>query len=157
MRRISFIVAILMAASSPTDAARAAGGVQCVETQCEGKGKSCIEALYVAYDACMKTGNSKCNAVPPAEKFNCLRRELAPCASTRGTATEACLVDFQSCYRTCGPLDGRRTYYWCVGYLDGEKKGVAAFCAADPDSSRPMDPCAKALAPYPVSMSCDPL
>ena len=159
MRWIAFIVAILMAASSPTDAARAAGGVQCVQTQCEGKGKSCIEALYVTYDACMKAGNVKCNSVPPAERFNCLRSELTPCASTRGKETDACQTEFQSCYRTCGPLDGKRADYWCVADVDRGKR-AAAFCATDPNSSKPMDQCAKAFAkegPVEVSMSCDPL
>jgi hypothetical protein len=157
MRWITFIAVFLMAASSATSSARAAGGVHCVKSQCEEMGRSCVEELYVAYDACMKAGNTKCNSVPPAEKFNCLRSELAPCGLTRNRETGACLTDFQSCYRTCGPLDDGRAYYWCVGYLDGDKKGVATFCAADPNSSRPMDQCAKALAPYPVSMSCDPL
>ena len=55
MRWFAFIAAVLMAASS----ARAAGGVECVKTQCEGKGSSCVETLYVAYDACMKAGNTK--------------------------------------------------------------------------------------------------
>jgi hypothetical protein len=157
MRWFAFIAAILMAASSPTGAARAAGGLECVKTQCEGKGNSCIAALYVVYDACMKTGNVKCNSVTPAEKFNCLRSELTPCALTRNKEKDACLTEFQSCYRACGPLPGRRTDYWCVAYLDADKRGVAAFCTADPNSSRPMDRCARAIAPYDVSMSCDPL
>ena len=157
MRWFTFIAAILMTASSPTCAARAAGGVDCVRTQCEGKGNSCVETLYVAYDACMKAGNTKCNAVPPAEKMNCLRTELTPCALTRNRENAACLTEFQSCYRTCGPLDGKRADYWCVADLARDKR-AAAFCAADPSSSRPMDQCAKAFAKEgEVSMSCDPL
>jgi len=153
MRWFTFIAAILMAASS----AHAAGGVDCVKAQCEGKGSSCVGALYVAYDACMKAGNTKCNAVPPAEKMNCLRSELTPCALTRNKEQAACLTEFQSCYRTCGPLDGARTDYWCVADI-GANKRAAAFCAADPSSSRPMDQCAKAFAKEgEVSMSCDPL
>ena len=155
MRWFTFIAAILMAASS----ARAAGGVECVKTQCEGKGSSCVELLYVAYDACMKAGNTKCNTVPPAEKMNCLRSELTPCALTRNKEQAACLTEFQSCYRTCGPLDGARTDYWCVADIGGNKR-AAAFCAADPNSSTPMDQCAKAFTiqgPSEPSMSCDPL
>ena len=155
MRWFAFIVAILMAASS----ARAAGGVECVKTQCEGRGNSCVGALYVAYDACMKAGNTKCNAVPPAEKFNCLRSELTPCALTRNREQAACLAEFQSCYRTCGPLDGKRADYWCVADMNSGKR-VAAFCAADPNSSKPMDQCAKAFtkgASFGVSMTCDSL
>jgi hypothetical protein len=156
MRRFAFIAATLIAAFSPTGAARAAGGVECVKTQCEGKGSSCVDALYVAYDACMKAGNSKCNAVPPAEKMNCLRSELTPCALTRTREKAACLTEFQSCYRTCGPLDGKRADYWCVA--DMRDRRAAAFCAADPNSSRPMDQCARAFAKEgEVSMSCDPL
>jgi len=157
MRWYAFIVAILVAGSSLADTASAAGGVECVKSQCEVKGKSCVQALYVAYDDCMVAGNKKCNSVPPAERFNCLRSELTPCATARNTETAACMTEFQSCSRTCGPLEGKRAYYWCVAYLDGEKKGTAAFCAADPNSSRPMDQCGKAIAPYQVSMSCDPL
>jgi hypothetical protein len=159
MRWFTFIAAILMTASSPTGAARAAGGVDCVRTQCEGKGNSCVETLYVAYDACMKAGNTKCNAVPPAEKMNCLRTELTPCALTRNRENAACLTEFQSCYRTCGPLDGARADYWCVADIGGNKR-AAAFCAADPNSSKPMDQCAKAFTiqgPSEPSMSCDPL
>jgi hypothetical protein len=160
MRWFAFIAATLMAASSPTGAARAAGGVDCVKTQCEGKGNSCVGALYVAYDACMKAGNSKCNAVPPAEKMNCLRSELTPCAVTRNREQAACLTEFQSCYRTCGPLDGTRADYWCVADRVADKRVMAAFCAADPSSSKPMDQCARAFTmqgPSEPSMSCDPL
>ena len=155
MRWFAVIAAILMAASS----ARAAGGVECVKTQCEGKGSSCVEALYVAYDACMKAGNTKCNAVPPAEKMNCLRSELTPCALTRNGEQAAYLTEFQSCYRTCGPLDGKRADYWCVADLDRGKR-AAAFCAADPDSAKPMDHCEKAFikeGSSGVSMTCDGL
>ncbi len=158
MRWFAFIAAILVAASSPTGTARGAGGVECVKTQCEGKGSSCVETLYVTYDACMKAGNTKCNAVPPAEKFSCLRGELTPCVLTRNREQAACLTEFQSCYRTCGPLDGKRADYWCVA--DVKDKMVAAFCAADPNSSRPMDRCAKAFTkegPFEASMTCDPL
>lgn len=159
MRWFAFVAALLMAASSPTGAARAAGGVECVKTQCEGKGDACVETLYVAYDACMKAGNTKCNAVPPAEKMNCLRTELTPCAMTRNSEQAACLTEFQSCYRTCGPLDGARADYWCVADLDKGKR-VAAFCAADPNSSMQVDQCAKAFTKdgsSDVSMSCEPL
>ena len=155
MRWFAVIAAILMAASS----ARAAGGVECVRTQCEGKGSSCVEALYVAYDACMKAVNTKCSAVPPAARMNCLRTELTPCASTRNSEQAACLADFQSCYRTCGPLDGKRADYWCVADLDRGKR-AAAFCAADPDSAKPMDQCEKAFikeGSSGVSMTCDGL
>lgn len=158
MRWFAFIATILLAASEPTGAVWAAGGVECVKTQCEGKGRSCIEALYVTYGACMKAGNTKCNSVAPAERFNCLRSELTPCALTRNREQDACLTEFQSCYRTCGPLDGRQAYYWCVGELG--RTVLAAFCAANPASSRPMDQCEKALSaerPLAVSMKCEPL
>ena len=157
MRWFAFIAVVLMAASSPTGAARAAGGLECVKAQCEGKGRSCVEALYVTYDACMRAGNKKCDSVPPAEKFNCLRSELTPCALTRNREQAACLTVFQSCYGTCGPLGGRRTDYWCVGYLGMDKRGAAAFCAADPGSSKPMDQCERAIGSTAVSMTCEPL
>lgn len=157
MHWFAFIAVMVMAASSPTGAARAAGGVECVKTECEGKGRSCVEALYVTYDACMKAGNKKCDSVPPAEKLNCLRGELTPCALARNREQGACLTEFQSCYQTCGPLGGRRVGYWCVAYLGTDKRGSAAFCAAEPNSSSPVDQCAKAIGPFAVSMTCEPL
>jgi hypothetical protein len=155
MRWFAFIATLLLAASAPADAPRAAGGVECVKTQCEGKSRSCVEAIYAAHGACMKAGNTKCDAVPPAEKFNCLRSELAPCASTRNKEQDACLAEFHSCYRTCGPLAGRRADYWCVG--EWGRTATAAFCVGDPASSKPADQCEKAFSverPSEVSMTC---
>jgi hypothetical protein len=157
MRWLAFI-AILLTAASPTGAARAAGGVECVKTQCEGKGRSCVEALYVAFDACMKAGNKKCDSVPLSEKAKCLRSERSPCGLARNKAEAACLTEFRSCYQTCGPLGGKRADYWCVATMD--KTATAAFCAADPGSSKPMDQCAKAFRieePFEAWMTCESL
>lgn len=158
MRRFAFIAVLLMAAPSLTGAARAGGGVECVKTQCEGKGRSCVEALYVAFDACMTAANKKCDSVPLSEKFNCLRSERSPCALTRNKEQTACLTEFRSCYQTCGPLDGKRADYWCVANMD--KTATAAFCAAGPGSSKPMDQCAKAFSiegPFEAWMTCESL
>ena len=69
--------------------AQAEGGVDCVKTQCEVKGRSCVETFYVAYEACMKAGNKKCMSALPADKFKCLKTELTPCASTRNDRQNA--------------------------------------------------------------------
>ena len=131
--------------------------IECAKAQCEGKGKACVEALSVTYNACMAAGNRKCNSVPAAEKFNCLRGELSPCARTRNEAQAACLADMRSCHASCGPADGRQVHYWCVGDID---KGLtAAFCAVDAANSSPFDICTEALSGdgFQGSMTCEPL
>lgn len=138
--------------------AQAGDGIECVKTQCEGKGRTCVEALYAEYDACMKAGNKKCNSVQLSEKFNCLKTELSPCALTRNEQQDACLADVRTCYASCGPFEGGRADYWCVGEF--ENATTAAFCAADPASARQMDQCEKAMSskgPLSGGMTCDPL
>lgn len=135
----------------------AAGGVDCFRTQCEGKGRTCVKTLYATYETCMKAARKTCDGVQPAEKFNCLKTELTPCAQTRNEKQAACLAEAQSCHASCGPFEGERTSYWCVGEFDN---GVtAAFCAADMTSARPMAECEKALSGEgPIgAMTCDPL
>jgi hypothetical protein len=158
MRWFAFIAVILVAASPPTGAARAAGGLECVKTQCEGNGGSCVKALYVAYDACAESQKSVCNSKrSSSERRECITWGLNQCKLDRDRETFACLTQFRSCYQTCGPLDGRRADYWCVAYMEADKRGVAAFCAADPDSSKPMDQCEKLFGRFAVSRSCAPL
>lgn len=138
--------------------AQAAGGIECVKTQCESKGRTCVEELYVAYDACMKAGNKKCNGVQLSEKFKCLKTELSPCALTRNAQQDACLADVRTCYASCGPFEGPRADYWCVGEFGNAM--TAAFCAADPANARQMDQCEKAMSstgPLSGGMTCDGL
>jgi len=153
-----FAVVILVVISFLLGAeAQAASGVDCVKTQCEAKGRSCVETLYVAYEACMKAGNKKCMSALPADKFNCLRTELKPCALTRNEKQDACLVDVRSCYASCGPFESGRADFWCVGEL--ATKTTGAFCAADPAAARLMDNCEKALSSEGQvgAMTCEPL
>lgn len=138
--------------------AHAASGVACVTSQCEGKGRTCVEALYVTHEACMKAGNAKCATVALAEKFNCLRGELSPCAQARNAAQDACLADVRQCYRSCGPLPGKRADFWCVGSLGNTT--LAAFCATTPGSASIAQQCSKVLsedAAAAVSMTCESL
>lgn len=143
--------------TAPLGGARAEGGADCVKTQCEPKGRSCVETLYVTYEACMKAGNKKCASALPADKFNCLRTELKPCASARNEKQDACLVDMRSCYASCGPFEAGRADFWCVGDLTTKTTG--AFCAADPAAARLMDNCEKALSSEGQvgSMTCESL
>lgn len=138
-------------------AGHAAGGVDCVKTQCEGTGRQCVETLYVAYEACMKAGNKKCNSVQPAEKFNCLRAELTPCALTRNDQQTACYENVRTCYATCGPFESERIGYWCVA--DYADMTTAAFCEANPADARPMDQCDKTMSAKGSfsAMTCEPL
>ncbi|MGE4251273.1 MAG: hypothetical protein AB7F09_17945 [Parvibaculaceae bacterium] len=150
------IAALILLLGVSRGEVQAADSLECVKTQCEGRGKTCVEALYAAHDACMKAGNKKCSGVQPAEKFNCLKAELTPCALARNDRQASCLADMSSCHASCGPFDGGLTAYWCVGEFGNAV--TAAFCAADMAAERPMDQCEKALGSAgPVSMTCDSL
>jgi hypothetical protein len=155
--RLGLILLSLLLSASVGGGARAEGGVDCVKNQCEAKGRSCVETLYVAYEACMKAGNKKCASALPADKFNCLRTELKPCASARNEKQDACLAEVRSCYASCGPLESGRADFWCVGEL--ATKTTGAFCAADPADARLMDKCDKAFSSEGQvgSMTCEPL
>jgi hypothetical protein len=91
----------------------------------------------------MKAANKKCNAVQLAEKFNCLKTELKPCALSRNERQEACLADMQTCHAACGPVAEQRTHYWCVGEF--ENAVLAGFCATDAQSDGQMEQCEKAI------------
>jgi hypothetical protein len=156
MRPVYFF-AVLLLATATTGTAHAASGFECVKTQCEGKGRSCVEMLYVAYNACVKAARAKCDAVPAAEKFKCLTGGLGPCAQTRNKEQGACLADAQTCYRTCAPFADKRTHYWCVA--DTRNGATAAFCAANSGTS-PFGQCTKAFdktAQLDGGMTCEPL
>ncbi len=142
MRPVYFFVAFLFAVATAT-ASHGASGFGCVKAQCDGKGRSCVETLYVAFNACTKAARAKCDKVPAAEKFNCLRAGLAPCALTRNKDQAACLADAQSCYKSCAPFAGKRNDYWCVG--DTRSGATAAFCAATSGAVSPFNECAKAF------------
>lgn len=138
--------------------ARAEGGVDCVKAQCEGKGRTCVETLYVTYEACRKAANKKCFSVQPAEKFNCLKTELTPCALTRNDRQTACLEAVKSCHATCGPFADGKIHYWCVGEFD--TLTTAAFCLADPAAASMMDECGTTMSAEGQmlgAMTCDPL
>ena len=157
MRRISFTLAFLTAATI-LGSGLADATVACVKTQCEGKGKSCVETLYVTYDACVKTARAKCDSVPASEKFNCLTNGLRPCAVARNGEQDACLSDLTSCYRSCGPFQGKRNDYWCVASFGN--RTAAVFCAADPANASPLDQCTKAFndpQALQAGMTCEPL
>lgn len=152
MRRLALLILITLASAGTTRA-----DIECVKTQCEAKGRTCVETLYARYDTCTKTARKKCDALPVAEKFNCLRAELSPCARTRNSEQDACLEGVRSCYKTCGPLKGKRADYWCVASIGNET--TAAFCPTD-QNSKVTEQCAKVFsrqAPHTVSMTCDPL
>lgn len=155
MRRIMFAAFVLTAAT--VGSTQAASGIECVKAQCEDKGRSCVEALHVTYNACTKAARAKCERVAPAEKFNCLRDGLKPCALTRNDEQAACLANVTSCYRACGPVQGKNVHYWCVGdFNDGV---TAAFCEAAPATS-PSIPCTKAFnrpSSGEPSLTCHPL
>lgn len=137
--------------------ARAETGLDCVRNQCEAKGRSCVETLYVTYEACMKAGNKKCMSALPADKFKCLKTELTPCALKRNDAQSVCLEDVRSCYASCGPFEAGRADFWCVGDL--ATKTTGAFCAADPAAASLMDNCGKVFGGEGQvgSMTCDSL
>lgn len=157
MTRYSALVVLIPLLFLLAGETRAEGGVECVQKQCEAKGRSCVEALYVTHDACMKAGNKKCSTVQPAEKFNCLKTELKPCAQTRNAEQDACLESVRSCYASCGPFEAGRADFWCVGDLGTKTTG--AFCVADPKDARLMDQCDKAFSSEGQvgSMTCDSL
>lgn len=156
MRHLRSVLIILLSLIS--GAALAAGGIDCVKAECEGKGLACVRTLYAAEAACMKAARKKCDTVQLAEKFNCLKTGLSPCAQTRNAQNAACLTAFRSCHAACGPFDDGRTHYWCVG--DFGNATTAAFCATDPASERPMDECEKVMSangPLSGGMTCDSL
>ena len=147
----------LLLAGAAASAVRAEGGADCVRSQCEAKGRTCVEATYTANDACMKAARKTCDSVQPADKFNCLKRELTPCALARNSQQDACLEDVRACHAACGQFSGERTHFWCVGDLGNMTTG--AFCEADPTDARLMDECGKlfTLDGQVGSMTCDPL
>jgi len=157
MMRLFGVVILVVVSFLPGAQAQAESGVDCVRTQCEIKGRSCVETLYVAYEACMKSGNKKCMSALPADKFKCLKTELTPCASMRNEKQNACLEDVRGCYASCGPFEAGRADFWCVGEL--ETKTTAAFCVADPADARLMDKCEKAFSSEGQvgGMTCDSL
>ena len=139
-------------------AAQASADVECVKTTCEGKGRTCVETLHVTYEACRKAANKKCNTVQFADKFNCLKAELTPCALTRNDRQAACLAEVQACYLSCGPWEEGRADYWCV--LEFDTKATGTFCVADPGDTSLMDKCAKTVSGEGQmlgAMTCDPL
>lgn len=156
MRRIYFFAVFLLATAAP-GASHAASGFECVRAQCEGKGRTCVETLYGTYNACTKAARAVCEKVSPAEKFNCLRAGLSPCAQTRNKEQAACLADARTCYQACAPFQGKQTRYWCVA--DTRRGATAAFCEANPGSS-PFEPCTKAFdktAELTGGMTCESL
>jgi hypothetical protein len=156
MRRVYFAV-IFILATAAIGAAHAASGFECVKAQCEGKGRTCVEMLYVSYNACLKAARAKCETVPAAEKFKCLTSGLSPCAQTRNKEQALCLADAQTCYRTCAPFADKRTHYWCVA--DTRNGATATFCGASSGTS-PFDQCTKAfdkMAQLDGGMTCEPL
>jgi hypothetical protein len=74
---LNFILVFLLATAT-IGSAHAATEVECVRAQCEGNGRTCVEALHVSYNACLRAARAKCEKVSPAEKFNCLREGLSP-------------------------------------------------------------------------------
>lgn len=157
MRRMPFVLLLLLA-TAPVGTSHAATGAECFKAQCEGKGRTCVETTYVSYDVCVKTARKKCDTVPAAEKFNCLRSGLTPCAQTRNKGQAACLADVQSCYKTCAPFAGNRVNYWCVA--DTRNGATAAFCAASSGSSSPFEQCTKVFdktAELTGGMTCESL
>ncbi|MBK9078533.1 MAG: hypothetical protein WBP38_13610 [Hyphomicrobium sp.] len=155
---VTFMLLFMLIAGLPGGSALAGGGVECITSQCEAKGRPCVETLYATYAACMKAGNAKCAGAKAMEKFKCLTSELHPCASTRTKDEEACLAEFKSCYATCGPLEGKRADYWCMATFGDT--ATAGFCAADPSSSKQMDQCAKVFTrkgDFEATMSCQQL
>ena len=155
MRSGAGLSLLLMLISAP---ALAAGGAACVKAQCEVKGRTCVEALYATHEACMKAGNAKCASTAPAEGFNCLKGELTPCALARNKAQETCLAEVRACHATCGPHEGERTRYWCVGSFG--RTTTAAVCEVDKGTTSLAAPCGKVLnpsGPRQVSMTCEPL
>ncbi len=120
-------LALTLATAPP---AQADSGIDCVAAQCEGPGRTCVTELYTIYDACMAAGNKACNAAPAAAKMDCLKRELMPCVSTRNKSEDACLATMRTCYKACGPFDGKRLDYWCVAEVG--KRREATFCPVNP-------------------------
>lgn len=155
--RIVTLIPLLLLRGVPGGDAQAADGADCFKTQCEGKGRTCVQSLYVKYETCMKAGRKKCDRVQPADKFNCLTAELKPCALTRNDEQAQCLAEAKRCYASCGPIENGRTAYWCV--VEFDNMVTAAFCAADMTSERPMTDCEKAVSGEGSfgAMTCDPL
>lgn len=122
--------AVLSAILALPPPAHADAGTACVVAQCEGPGRTCITDLYTVYDACMAAGNKACNATPAAQKMDCLKRELTACATARNKSEDACLTTMQTCYKACGPFEGKRLDYWCVAQVG--KSRQAAFCPVNP-------------------------
>ena len=152
------VVMFLLFLGATGRGAEAAGGAECVKAECEGKGRTCVETLYVTYEACRKAANKKCNGVQLAEKFNCLKAELTPCALTRNDTQAACLANVQACYASCGPFESGRADYWCV--VDFDSGTTAGFCAADPATESITDQCIQAIGSGGQmfgGMTCDPL
>ena len=152
------VVMLMFFLSTAGGGAEAAGGVECVKARCEGKGRTCVETLYVTYEACRKAANKKCNGVQLAEKFNCLKAELTPCALTRNDKQAACLGEIQACYASCGPFESGRADYWCV--VEFDTATTAGFCAADPANENIMDQCTQVVSAGGQmfgAMTCDPL
>lgn len=151
------LVLLLLLRGVPGGDAQATGGADCFKTQCEDKGRTCVQSFYVTYETCMKAGRKKCDRVQPADKFDCLTAELKPCALTRNDEQAQCLAGAKSCYALCGQIENERTAYWCV--VEFDNMVTAAFCAADMTSARPMEQCEEALSGEgPLgSMTCDPL
>jgi hypothetical protein len=157
MRKAGVVILMLLLGAAG-GRAEAAGGVDCVKAECEGKGRTCVETLYVADEACRKAANKKCNGVQPADKFNCLKAELTPCALTRNDKQAACLADVQACYTSCGPFESGRADYWCV--VDFDSGTTAGFCAADPAAESITDQCVQAISTGGQmfgGMTCEPL
>jgi hypothetical protein len=157
MRPICSIAAALVLAIFG-GSAQAADLLQCAKAQCEATSRSCVEAHYSKYEACVIAGRKKCDSVSPAQKIACLRDETRPCVSTRNAERNACVTQARSCFASCGPNDGKQVYYWCEADLG--KKHSSTFCLANPANPNNVDHCAKefvAEAGPDASMTCESL
>lgn len=147
------LIPVLLMIAIPLTAKHASASVECVKTKCEGNGRACVQTLNVSYETCTKAARKGCDAVPASEKFNCLRNGLSPCAAARNKEHASCFAGFQACYRSCGPLPGKRADFWCV--TDSGPDATGAFCATNPDAP-PLGQCRK-LFKAEVGMTCEQL
>jgi hypothetical protein len=159
--RLACVAALLVVGLCAAPALVFADGVGCVRKRCEGSGKSCVATTYDVFNACMQAGRKRCDSVAMAEKFECLRNALRPCAIGRNAAQSACLATFKTCVATCEPLDKARLHFWCVADVGNSTR--AGFCVGGPGKSanEQARECDKLFnlhgPPGIVSMSCETL
>jgi len=128
--RLFGIAAILVLVFGGSQVARAADGVACVKAKCESPGRDCVAGAANAASACMKAARQVCDKVAIAEKANCLKSGLMPCATERNHAMDACEAGVKTCYAACNAADSKRADFWCYGESGG--KPHAEFCAGEP-------------------------